>query len=53
MTVSANQPSRRAFVTGAVAAAGGLSLGFHVPFAPEAAAQGAAPALTRRSMPGW
>lgn len=46
MTVSANQPSRRAFVTGAVAAAGGLSLGFHVPFAPEAAAQGAAPALT-------
>jgi isoquinoline 1-oxidoreductase subunit beta len=41
---SRTAPSRRAFVAGAVAAAGGLSLGFHVPF--EAAAQGAAPALT-------
>ncbi|KQP67500.1 aldehyde dehydrogenase [Methylobacterium sp. Leaf111] len=44
MNALANKPSRRAFVAGAVAA-GGLSLGFHVPF-PEAAAQEAPPALT-------
>ena len=46
MNAPVRTPSRRAFVAGAVAAAGGLSLGFHVPFLPEAAAQGAAPALT-------
>ena len=36
--------SRRGFLAASSAAAGGLSLGFHVPFAGEAAAQGAAPA---------
>lgn len=45
MNALANTPSRRAFVAGAVATAGGLSLGFHVPF-PEAAAQAAPPTLT-------
>ncbi|KQQ48251.1 aldehyde dehydrogenase [Methylobacterium sp. Leaf125] len=44
MNALANKPSRRAFVAGAVAAAGGLSLGFHVPF-PGATAQGASPTL--------
>jgi isoquinoline 1-oxidoreductase beta subunit len=36
-------PGRRRFVVGSAAAAGGLSLGFHVPFAREAAAQAQAP----------
>src|SRR5829696_8126572 len=34
--------SRRSFLTTSAAAAGGLALGFHVPFATKAAAQGAA-----------
>ena len=45
MNALTNTPSRRAFVAGAVAAAGGLSLGFHVPF-PGVDAQAASPALT-------
>lgn len=35
--------SRRSFLASSAAAAGGLALGFHVPFATEAAAQGATP----------
>ena len=42
---AAPSPSRRAFVAGVVAAAGGFSLGFRVPFSDEAAAQGAAATL--------
>ena len=42
---AASSPSRRAFVTGVVAAAGGFSLGFRVPFSGEAAAQDAAAML--------
>lgn len=42
---AASSPSRRAFVAGVVAAAGGFSLGFRVPFSGEAAAQGAAATL--------
>ncbi|HEX8666072.1 MAG TPA: molybdopterin cofactor-binding domain-containing protein [Beijerinckiaceae bacterium] len=38
---TALQVSRRKFLAGSTAAATGLSLGFHVPFAGEAAAQGA------------
>ncbi len=34
--------SRRGFLAASTAAAGGLSLGFHIPFAGEAAAQGTA-----------
>ncbi|GJD95699.1 xanthine dehydrogenase family protein molybdopterin-binding subunit [Methylobacterium iners] len=40
-TPRSSAPSRR-FVLGGLAAAGGLGLGFHVPFLPPAAAQGAA-----------
>ena len=38
---TALQVSRRKFLAGSAAAASGLSVGFHVPFAGEAAAQGA------------
>ncbi len=34
-------PSRRRFLTGSLAVGGGLAIGFHVPFADDAAAQGA------------
>ncbi len=37
--------SRRKFLAGSAAAVGGLSLGFHVPFAGDAAAQGASPEI--------
>src|SRR5688572_8251501 len=37
--------SRRKFIAGSAAAAGGFSFGFHVPFATDAAAQGAPPEI--------
>ena len=40
--------SRRKFLAGSAAVAGGLSLGFHIPF--EALAQEAAPEVTRAEM---
>ncbi|KQP89315.1 aldehyde dehydrogenase [Methylobacterium sp. Leaf113] len=46
MNAPPSKPSRRTFVAGAVASAGGLSLGFHVPFPGEAVAQGAPTVLT-------
>ena len=43
LNVDAPAVSRRGFLAGSAAATAGLSLGFHVPFAGEAAAQGAHP----------
>ena len=45
--------SRRSFLSGTAAAAGGLSLGFHVPFAGEAAAQAGAGGATTPEINAW
>ena len=42
---TATELSRRNFLASSAAAAGGLALGFHVPFAPDAAAQTATPEI--------
>ena len=47
---SALDISRRNFLVSSAATAGGLALGFHVPFAGEAAGR---PRLPRKSTPGW
>jgi isoquinoline 1-oxidoreductase beta subunit len=45
--------SRRKFLAGSAAAATGLSLGFHIPFAGEAAAQGAAIGARAPEVNAW
>jgi isoquinoline 1-oxidoreductase subunit beta len=47
---TALQVSRRKFLAGSTAATAGLSLGFHVPLAGNAAAQGA---MAPEVKPGW